>query len=275
LEETGVPVLGVLPRDDSLSTPSRHLGLVPADERIAAARATVDALSSMVSSCVDLEALLGVARLAPSMSAEPWRPFPFVGARRVVALAAGPAFTFRYAANVEMLRAGGAEVIEFDPLVDDALPAGTDAVVIGGGFPELYADRLAANLPMLRSVRAVVAEGARVYAECAGLLYLAKTLEGHEMCGVVPTDVVMTKRLSLGYRDAVGVTDAVAGLRVTGHVHHRTASTPAAGDAPLWRLDGEPAGFATDNVLASYLHLHFAGAPAVPHWLLARGVDRV
>jgi cobyrinic acid a,c-diamide synthase len=228
----------------------------------------------MVASCVDLEALLGVARSAPALSAEPWRPDPFVGARRVVALAAGPAFTFRYAANVEMLRAGGADVVEFDPLVDEALPAGTDAVVIGGGFPELYADRLAANLPMLRSVRAVVAEGARVYAECAGLLYLAKTLEGHEMCGVVPTDVAMTRRLSLGYRDAVGVSDAVAGLRVTGHVHHRTASTPAVGKVPLWRLDGEPAGFATDNVLASYLHLHFTGAPAIPQWLLAR-VDRV
>ena len=106
LEETGVPLLGVLPRDESLSTPARHLGLVPASERSVAARETVDALSSMVASRVDLEALLVVARSAPSMSAEPWRPAPFAGERRVVALAAGPAFTFRYAANVEMLREG-------------------------------------------------------------------------------------------------------------------------------------------------------------------------
>ena len=88
------------------------------------------------------------------------------------------------------------------------------------------------------------------------------------MCGVVPADVVMTQRLSLGYRDAVGVGDAVIGVRATGHVHHRTTSTPVAGEAPLWRLDGQPTGFATDNVLASYLHLHFAGATAIPQWLL-------
>jgi cobyrinic acid a,c-diamide synthase len=109
-----------------------------------------------------------------------------------------------------------------------------------------------------------------VYAECAGLLYLARTLDGRAMCGVVPTDAVMTERLSLGYRDAVGIAEPFAGLRTTGHVHHRTATSSPASDVPLWRLDGEPSGFATGNVLASYLHVHFAGAPAIPRWLLAR-----
>jgi cobyrinic acid a,c-diamide synthase len=270
LESTGVPVLGALPRDAAVVTPSRHLGLVPAGERGGAARATVDTLADLVRDHVDLEAVLGIGRSAPVVAVDAWEPPVTPGARVTVAVAAGAAFTFRYAANVDVLHAAGADVVEFDPLADESLPEGTDAVVIGGGFPELYAERLAVNGRMLASMRRFAASGAPVYAECAGLLYLARTLDGHAMCGVVPTDAAMTERLSLGYRDAVGIAEPFAGLRTTGHVHHRTATSSPASDVPLWRLDGEPSGFATGNVLASYLHVHFAGAPAIPRWLLAR-----
>ena len=268
LEETGVPVVGMLRRDETLTTPSRHLGLVPAGERAAAARATVDVLAAAVARSVNLEVLLGIARSAAPLTVPAWTPELPDGRGQLVAVAAGAAFTFRYGANVDMLRASGADVVEFDPLTEESLPVGTTALVIGGGFPEMYAAELATNAKMRVQVRDFAANGGRVYAECAGLLYLARTLDGQPMCGVVPTDAVMTGKLSLGYRDAVGIADSVAGLRVTGHVHHRTACTPAAGQSPGWRLDGEPAGFAQGNVLASYLHLHFAGAPQIPRWLI-------
>jgi cobyrinic acid a,c-diamide synthase len=270
LAATGVPVLGVLPRHAALVTPSRHLGLVPAGERLAAARATVDALAELVRQHVDLEAVLGVARSAGTAEVDAWSPPAATGSRATVAIGAGPAFTFRYAANVAMLQAGGADVIEFDPLTDESLPEGTDAVVLGGGFPEVYAEQLAANERMRTSMRRFAASGAPLYAECAGLLYLARTLDGHEMCGIVATDAVMTEKLSLGYRDAVGIAAPFEGLRLTGHVHHRTATTPAASAIPQWRLDGAPSGFATDHVVASYLHLHFAGSPEITDWLLTR-----
>lgn len=270
LEETGVPVLGVVRRDAQLTTPARHLGLIPAGERAAAARRTVDVLAELVAASVDLDAVMAVARSAAPLTVEPYRPDvdPSLAAGVRVALASGPAFTFTYAANVEWLEAAGAEVVPFDPLAAQGLPSRTRAVVLGGGFPEVYADELSANERMRSSLVSFAARGGPVYAECAGLLYLARSLESKPMCGVVPADAVMAPSLSLGYRDAVGIAEQVAGVRVTGHVHHRTRCTPPAGDVPVWRLDGEPAGFVVGNVLASYLHLHFAGADAVPRRLL-------
>ncbi|MCU1675771.1 MAG: cobyrinic acid a,c-diamide synthase, partial [Frankiales bacterium] len=273
LEETGVPLVGLLRRDTSLATPSRHLGLVPAGERAAAAASTVGALAAAVAQGVDLQAVLAIARSAAPLTVEAWTPDVPDGRGLTVAVAGGPAFTFRYGANVGMLFASGAEVVEFDPLTDESLPDGANAVVIGGGFPETYADELSANAKMRAQVHDFAVGGGKVYAECAGLLYLARTLDGHEMCDVVPTDALMTPTLSLGYRDAVGIAAGIGGVRVTGHVHHRTACAPPAGLSPVWRLDGQPAGFAVHQVLASYLHLHFAGAPEIPRWLLETAGD--
>jgi cobyrinic acid a,c-diamide synthase len=271
LEDLGVPVLGVLRRHDAVATPSRHLGLVPAAERSAEARATVAALADVVAAGLDLDAILELARSAPDLGIAPWSPVDEVGepvpGRPVVAIAGGPAFTFAYAEHAELLAAAGAEVAVVDPLRDTALPEGTRALVVGGGFPEMYAEALSANEPLRAAVRTLAASGAPVAAECAGLLWLARSLDGRPMCGVLDAEATMTPRLTLGYRQAVALGDSVLtaqGQRVNGHEFHRTTVTPRAGGRPAWQWQGGAAeGFAEGGLHASYLHLHWAGRPSI------------
>jgi cobyrinic acid a,c-diamide synthase len=188
-------------------------------------------------------------------------------------VAGGRAFTFGYAEHRELLEAAGAEVVEFDPISAERLPAGTDALVIGGGFPQVYVEDLAANAALRAEVTRRAASGMPVVAECAGLLWLGASLDGREQCGVLPATARMTGRLTLGYRQAVALTDsplAAAGTAIRAHEFHRTVSEPAAGPAPAWQLaDGSLHGWAAPRLLASYLHLHWAGLPAAAPRLVA------
>jgi len=275
LEPLGIPVVGTLRRDESLHTPSRHLGLVPAGERPGSVDAWLPALRALVQRDLDLGLLMRIARTAPDLPAEPWSPGepPGPGAERDgrrarparVAVAAGPAFTFRYAEHDELLAAAGAEVVPFDPLTAANLPDGTDALVAGGGFPEVHAEALAANTPLLDDVRTRAAAGMPVVAECAGLLWLGESLDGRKQCGVLPARARMTQKLTLGYREATALADTpllAVGTHVRAHEFHRTISEPAHGDHPAWRLaDGTQTGWAAPGMLASYLHLHWAGLP--------------
>lgn len=274
--EIGLPVLGVLPRHAELAVPSRHLGLVTAAEHGAAARSAVDAMAGLVADHVDLDAVAALARSAPAAPAAAWDPAsvmaePVRGAP-VVAVAGGAAFTFGYPEHAELLAAGGARVVTVDPARDTALPTGTAGLVLPGGFPEEHAEALSANAALREDVRAFAAAGGPVHAECGGLLYLARSLDGAPMCGVLDADAAMGPRLALGYRTATACADsplAAAGETVTGHEFHRTVTTPRAGAAPAWRWDGaEPEGFVAGGVHASYLHTHPAGRPrGLARWL--------
>jgi cobyrinic acid a,c-diamide synthase len=276
LDAAGVPVLGAIRRLDRLHTPSRHLGLVPAAERSAEAVATVTRLGEVVADGVDLDAVLTLARTAPPLDADAWDPTaevaPVAGRPRV-AIAGGPAFTFGYAENAELLAAAGAEVVTVDPLRDEALPEGTAGLVIGGGFPEVYGAELSANESLRADVAALAARGGPVAAECAGLLYLARELDGIPMCGVLDVTTSMSPRLTLGYRAAVATTDSIlaaAGTRVRGHEFHRTQVDPVAGPAPAWQWSAAgPEGFVQGGVHASYLHLNWAGRPSIAERFVA------
>ncbi|MGY1717482.1 cobyrinate a,c-diamide synthase [Blastococcus sp. SYSU DS0552] len=268
LGAAGVSVLGAIRRLETLHTPSRHLGLVPAAERSAEAVATVRRLGEVVAAGVDLDAVLRLARSAPDLAEQPWDPAAEVaptGSRPRIAVAGGPAFTFGYAENAELLAAAGAEVVTVDPLRDEALPAGTAGLVVGGGFPEVYAAELSANESLRADVAALAARRAPIAAECAGLLYLARELDGVPMCGVLDVGTAMAPRLTLGYRAAVATTDSVlaaAGTRVRGHEFHRTYADPPAGPTPAWQwATTGPEGFVSGGVHASYLHLNWAGTP--------------
>jgi len=306
-ERAGVPVLGSIRRLDALAVPSRHLGLVPAAERGGDAVAVVDALTAAVAAGVDLDAVLQLAGTAGPLSVTeiqgpsiertlaPRSPV-------TIAVAGGPAFTFGYAEHPELLAAAGADVAVFDPLRDEKLPDGAAGLVIGGGFPEVHAAQLSANAALRSQVAALAGSGAPVLAECAGLLYLARSLDGQPMCAVLGIDAEMTGKLTLGYRDAVAVTGsalAAAGARVHGHEFHRTAiRVPPAAEAPAgtgpasaapagpaqpgaalvdaanaWRWQARGAvvaeGFVQGGVHASYLHTHWNGLPGAADRMVA------
>ena len=272
--QVGVPVLGSLPRAAELELPSRHLGLVTAVEHGRRARDAVEAMAALVARHVDLVAV--VAAAGSHAAGPPWDPAAAVGevpgGHAIVAMAAGKAFSFSYAEHVELLRAAGAELVEFDPLTD-TLPDGTGAVLLPGGFPEQFTAELSANDVVRRQIKELAAGGAPIHAECAGLIYLASELDGHPMCGVLAGSARFTPHLKLAYRDAVAVTDSSlysVGQRVVGHEFHRTAVTFTDSYQPAWVYrgsdadhDAEPVrdGVVHGGVHASYLHTHPAAAP--------------
>lgn len=269
-DQAGVAVLGAIPRTAELELPTRYLGLVTAVEYGRRARLAVQAMTAVVARHVDLAAVIACA--GSQAAHPPWDPVIAVGntARQpaTVAIAAGRAFTFGYAEHAEMLRAAGAEVVEFDPL-SETLPEGTDAVVLPGGFPEQFTAELSANDTVRRQINELAAAGAPVHAECAGLLYLVSELDGHPMCGVVAGSARFTQHLKLGYRDAVAVVDSAlysVGERVVGHEFHRTAVTFADSYQPAWVYQGQDVddvrdGAVHSGVHASYLHTHPAATP--------------
>jgi cobyrinic acid a,c-diamide synthase len=270
--EVGLEVMGVLPRDPAFSLPSRHLGLITAVEHGPEALAAVDAIADAVAKHVDLEAVRRLAAIAPAMAVPPWSAeaeVEAVAGSPVVAIAGGAAFTFGYAEHVELLRAAGADVVTVDPLRDEELPEGTAGLVLPGGFPEQHADLLSQNAPLRAAIAALARSGAPVHAECGGLLYLARTLDGVPMCGVLDAHGSMSPKLTLGYRDAVAPVDSVlarAGQRITGHEFHRTVLTPSGGGQVAWQWRGHDRrpvaeGFVVGGVHASYLHTHPAASP--------------
>ncbi len=264
----GLPVLGVLRRHPGLTWPDRHLGLVPVAEHPDEVRRSLGRLAATVAAAVDLDAVQALARSSPTMAvgALP-TPRPRAGPPVPVAVAAGPAFSFTYPDNAEMLEAAGARVVPFDPLVDEALPAGARGLVVGGGFPEVFAEHLAANQPLLADVRRRSLAGLVTWAECGGLLWLCRSLDGTPMAGVLPGRARMTDRLALGYRTAVLRSPTPlgpVGTEMRGHEFHYSVVDPAGEALELTGRTAEPrAGFASPTMLASYVHLHLAGQPAL------------
>ncbi|MEZ2121069.1 MULTISPECIES: cobyrinate a,c-diamide synthase [unclassified Corynebacterium] len=268
-EAVGVPVFGALPRFADIEVPSRHLGLVTAVERGGVAVAAVERMADLVERHLDLGSLIAAADCG--WNGTSWAPESEVSrvGDPTIAVAGGPAFTFAYAEHTELLVAAGARVVRFDPLVDD-LPD-CDGLIIPGGFPEEHVENLAGRNGLRMQVRDRIADGMPVHGECAGLLWLTASLDAHPMLGVIGTHAVMGRRLTLGYREAVAISDSLLhreGERVTGHEFHHTAltATIVPGWAPSWGWrgwDGRSVreGFTNETVHASYLHCHPTSVP--------------
>lgn len=273
----GVPVVATLPRDPELGWRDRHLGLVPVAEQRGAMRDSLDRLAVHTEAHCDLDLVERIARAAPTVATGALPSPKFVGRARV-AVAAEPAFSFMYPDNIEALTAAGAEILPFDPTGESALPDGADGLVAGGGFPEVYGAELAANRPLLDDVARRADEGLVIWAECGGMLWLARHLDGRPMAGVIPADTTMTDRLTLGYRDATIRADSplgARGTRVRGHEFHYSASDPPGDSLAMHGRNGHTrAGFADRCALASYLHLHLANRPDIAERFVATAAGR-
>ena len=259
-----VAVLGALRRDDALTWRDRHLGLVPVAERPAEVGAALHRLAAAIERDCDVDAVVALARSAPGRIVDP-PPTAQPAGRARVALAGGPAFTFTYRDNVEALEQAGAELVAFDPLRDAAVPDDVDGLIVGGGFPEVYGEALASNSPLLADVRARISAGLVTWAECGGLLWLSRSLDGRPMAGVVAADARLTDRLTLGYRTAVLRVDTPvgrAGTTLRGHEFHYSQVDPTGEALALTaRFGAGREGHATPTLLATYLHVHLGGDP--------------
>lgn len=283
---TGLPVLGWLPRDGSLNIPERHLGLVPTAEP-GRWSDFVEAAAAHVERYLDIERMLELAGwrdsraadgsgsaiqdLLPDSAAVRDRPQP------VIAAARDEAFSFTYPDNLDLLEVAGAKLAYFSPLRDTELPTATAGVLLSGGFPELYAAQLAANVAMRQAIRRAHAQGLPIYAECGGLMYLTEILvdlEGreHEMVGLLPGRSAMSGRLTLGYRLARAADDSwllARGETVRGHEFHFSLWEGRPADLPpayrVWPKNGRESprveGAHLGNLWASYVHLHFWHKP--------------
>jgi cobyrinic acid a,c-diamide synthase len=270
LAPLGMPVFGALRTDDRLTWRDRHLGLVPVAERPTEVARALDRLAAAVAERVDLDAVVRLARTAPDRTTGPVALPPRVvppGREVTVAVAAGAAFTFTYADTVDALVAAGLTVAAFDPARDEVLPDGTAGLMAGGGFPEVHVADLAANAPLLAAVRRRVDAGLPTWAECGGLLWLCRTLDGTPLVGAVPADGRMTERLTLGYRSATstgagGSPLGPAGTELRGHEFHYSTVEPGGDALRLSSRWGErDEGFASPTLLATYLHVHPGGDP--------------
>ncbi|WP_018132725.1 cobyrinate a,c-diamide synthase [Effusibacillus pohliae] len=284
-QECGIPCLGYLERDDALTMPERHLGLIPAVER-GELSGLFQRLAGKVSETVDLDRLWELASAAPSLQPPGHALFPREQAapRVRIGVARDSAFNFYYPENLELLAAHGAQLVYFSPLADERLPDDLDGLYIGGGFPEEFAAQLSAQQALIEAIRRAHAAGMPIYAECGGLMFLCRSLtdrQGREypMVGLVPANVRMQGRLAaLGYREAVAAIDHLLlpeGEAAKGHEFHYSVLTPEIDPYPwAWRLSGRsgetPEGYADGNLLASYTHLHFGSNLRIVHSLLAR-----
>ena len=221
----------------------------------------------------------GQARLDIVGELFPPSPIP---TRVRIGVARDAAFSFYYEDNLDLLRAWGAELVELSPLDDAALPPNVRALYFGGGFPELFADRLAANVSLLADVRRAAEAGMPIVAECGGLMYLGETLtdrEGrrHQLAGILPAHSSLERgRLTLGYREMTARRDSPLlrfGEMIRGHEFHWSVSPAPPAPSAAYSLDGPDQrleGFASDSLLASYVHLHFgADARLAPRFVEA------
>jgi cobyrinic acid a,c-diamide synthase len=277
----GVRCFGGLPRDQDLAIPERHLGLATTEDH-PLGEVYLHHLADWLEAHLDLDGLLeALPRLALPEEQAPEAAAPKVR----LGVAQDRAFCFYYPENLELLADSGAELVPFSPLNDGELPTGLHGIYLGGGYPELYATQLAANAGMRQALKEYAAAGLPIYAECGGLMYLAREirdLEGqaHPMAGVFPFTVRMLPRLkALGYRE---ITLAAAGLlgpagtKARGHEFHYSEMVGEPLGVPrLYRLTSRKSGeavaegYCEHNVLASYVHLHFGSNPEVARNLVA------
>ncbi len=273
-QATSLPVLGWLPKRDDLRLPERHLGLVPTGETPVAPD-FFDRLIAQVEASFDLDRIEALAAVrthpAPPTGIFPPEPLP---RRARLGVAMDKAFGFYYQDSLDLLADWGGDIVPFSPVADGALPEGVDGLYFGGGFPELFAADLAANRRLRRQVRAAAAAGLPVYAECGGLMYLCRSIidfedRSYPMVGLLPARSRMQRqRLRMGYATLRARRDTPLlrqGEEVRAHEFHWSVldrDLPAETAAYAVADQGErPEGLATSNLLASYMHLHFAARP--------------
>ncbi|MEG4228883.1 cobyrinate a,c-diamide synthase [Microcoleus sp. N9_B2] len=308
LKPLNLPILGVLRRDEAVTIPDRHLGLIPAEE-LPNLEAAINKLADLAAVAFDWEKLLPMLAATSNRGGEGSEqllgryslPSVIVTKKNDVvnslegkfgvriAVARDRAFNFYYQDNLDLLAELGAELVFWSPLDDAVFPDNVQGLYFGGGFPEVFAKELSNNVLIRDAVRSAIVAGMPTYAECGGLMYLCDSIvdfEGNSWqgVGVLQAAAAMGKRLTLGYREAVAVRDSsvlTAGDVVWGHEFHRSHLTvePTNPVYHSWRygkrgeVEAVAEGWGVCQVHASYLHLHWGARPDIPARFLQQCAD--
>jgi cobyrinic acid a,c-diamide synthase len=272
LESVDIRIFGCFYREEALTIPDRHLGLIPTDELSGIDRLREE-LITVAKNSLDWNRLLPLLS-PPSLPSPTSSPSP----RTLrIGIARDRVFNFYYQDNLDILEELGAEVVFWSPLDDRSLPANLHGLYFGGGFPEIFARGLSENRFMLDSVRDVIRSGMPVYAECGGLMYLCEGITDFEgksfpMVGIIPRTAAMGRKLTLGYREGTALEETVLvqkGEIVRGHEFHRSTLTEE-NRSPIYSLRGIFSGDPIDegwrqfNLHASYVHVHFGQQRSLP-----------
>jgi cobyrinic acid a,c-diamide synthase len=267
-----IPVVGILPRNSDIKMEERHLGLVPALELKGVKIQMIARTASYIAECIDLNRVLSLCSITSLPDARD-HDFPKPQARARIAVALDESFNFYYTDNLIALKRRGAQLVFFSPVKDQKLPDGVHGIMLGGGFPEVLADRLEKNRSMVKSIRRAVDEGMPVYGECGGLMYLTRSISGYKgekksrkMAGIIEADTLMTGRLTLNYTDAECNDSIFGNTHLRGHEFHYSSIENIAKDSRFAYsmrkgkgVTGNQDGFIINgNTLAAYMHLHFA-----------------
>ncbi len=280
LKQIKIPVLGIIKRDKDIQLQERHLGLVPTSER-KELRDKVMKVADYMKEHIDIDKTISIARKAPKLKIKTNSVSKKMNT--TIAVALDESFNFYYADNLDILRALGAELEFFSPVNDKRIPD-ADGLYIGGGFPEVLANKLENNSGMLKAVRNVVMDGMPTYAECGGLMYLTRSItefdgNKHKMVNLFDIDTIMDKKLTLNYTEAKVVNSCIlanAGKTIHGHEFHYSRVDGTSKDVRFaYQLkkgkgvNGSNDGFIVYNTLASYMHIHFTNRKLVENLLVA------
>jgi cobyrinic acid a,c-diamide synthase len=281
-QECGIPVVGYLKRDHEISIPERHLGLIPSVER-GELNSFFEQLGNSVLGTVDVERIYELAD-APALEISESVLTTNVNQSTVrIAVARDAAFNFYYEENLDLLKASGAEIVEFSPLIGDVLPDDVDGLYLGGGFPEEFADILSMKLEVKQSIKSAIEKGLPTLAECGGFMFLTDSIETtknetYEMVGVIPGTVRMqTKLAALGYREVTGAKGNFlfsGNIKAKGHEFHYSTFHPKTikNNKHAYVTKGmrgtKQEGYMQGNLVAGYTHFHFGSCPKmVENWI--------
>lgn len=279
LKPLRLPILGVLRRQDNITIPDRHLGLIPTQE-LPHFNTLLNQLTKLAANCFDWQQLLPLLTAELVTPPTPLIPDPISGVK--IAIARDVAFSFYYADNLDLLQELGAELVFWSPLTE-TVPEPIDGFYFGGGFPEIFAQYLSENKNAINQVQRLIRSGIPTYAECGGLMYLCdRIIDFHHqtwsMVGILPTTAVMEKRLILGYYQAKALTKTPLlslGDTICGHQFHHSHLT-AETTTPVYQISRYQTPGETHRegwnpfpgVHASYLHLHWGNHIDIPHRFL-------
>lgn len=274
---TKIPVLGYLPYDKKYQLKERHLGLIPAEEQILEG-SYIQNLSDAIDRYVDIDKIISLAKKAPPMK-KTIITLPQKKRNIHIAIAKDKAFNFYYEDNLDLLYMFGATITFFSPLNDKHLPYKADIVYIGGGFPEFFAKELSENSLMIKNLQEFVKSGKKIYAECGGLMYLSQFIqnkqgEKYSMAGILPFGTRWSDRLKISFLKTKATKDTLISRKnqvYKGQEFHMfeidTPIEDAAWDVLTYK--GRTEGYATNNILASFIHRHFWSNPKMAYFLIS------